>query len=251
MDWMTAAGRAERRQCLSLTVIVAASALQLVGCRDDPADVAPSSNKPPAKGTAAASRAFTTACRRAADDVAVVVLCPERLPKGGFEAPQPYGDPPCTYLLNLEPRGAGRRAGSIFHLLLGGTCRPWVLSSVRGRWPASLVIAPDTDLRLVGTTSLDPARPGVAQRRVRLRVVRRTRVGTASALVLRNPPYPVGGIHGGHLTVIWNEGQAGYALSGHPVGLHSARSASARNALAARAITTLVAVAASMRPASP
>ncbi|MCA1700121.1 MAG: hypothetical protein LC790_14935, partial [Actinobacteria bacterium] len=90
----------------------------------------------------------------------VAVLCPARLPTGGFEKPHNYGDAPCSYLLNLEPRGFRNRTGTIFHLLFGGTCRPWNLRTSDDRWPVRLTIARSTkDLRMIGTTMLVPGRP--------------------------------------------------------------------------------------------
>jgi hypothetical protein len=65
------------------------------------------------------------------------------------------------------------------------------------------------------------------------------------ALLLRNPPYPAGGIHGGHLTVLFNAGGAGYAVTGHPVGAGRAGASPGPRARA-RALTALVVVAASM-----
>jgi len=67
--------------------------------------------------------------------------------------------------------------------------------------------------------------------------------------VLRNPPYPAGGIHGGHVSVVWNAGGAGYVVSGHAWGA-GARGAGEPGPVAlARATDTLLAVAASMRRA--
>lgn len=41
------------------------------------------------------------------------------------------------------------------------------------------------------------------------------RVHGARAAVLREPPYPTGGIHGDHVLVLWNEGGHGYMVSVH------------------------------------
>ena len=49
----------------------------------------------------------------------MVMLCPTRLPIGGFERPRNYGNAPCTHLLNREPRGSPKRAGKVLHLLFG------------------------------------------------------------------------------------------------------------------------------------
>ena len=35
------------------------------------------------------------------------------------------------------------------------------------------------------------------------------------AAVLREPPYPQGGIHGGHVVIVWNQGGHGYIVSAH------------------------------------
>jgi hypothetical protein len=69
------------------------------------------------------------------------MLCPTRLPTGGFERPRNYGNAPCTYLLKLEPRGSPKRAGTVFHLLFGGTRRPWRLQTRAGQ-PRSPLRAP-------------------------------------------------------------------------------------------------------------
>lgn len=81
----------------------------------------------------------------------VAVLCPTRLPIGGFERPRDYGNAPCTYLLNLKPRGSPKHAGTVFPLIFGGTCRPWNLQT-RARQPGSLLRAGE-GLRLIGATS--------------------------------------------------------------------------------------------------
>lgn len=48
-------------------------------------------------------------------------------------------------------------------------------------------------------------------------MLRRARIGSASGLLSRNPPYPVGGIHGGHISIVWNAGGAGYVVTRHAV----------------------------------
>jgi hypothetical protein len=55
-------------------------------------------------------------------------------------------------------------------------------------------------------------------------------------LLPRVADYPDGGVHGGHLAVVWNQGQAGYALSTH-FAEHSRRSQ--RQAALLRAATTM------------
>mgnify|MGYP006952613980 CR=1 FL=1 len=230
-------------------MIVALCSLGLASCGGSSEVTTPASMVRSIPGTSQAPAELADACRRAAEQVSIAVLCPRLLPEGGFEVPREYGNGPCTYLLNLEPRGMNQRPGSVFHLLIGGTCRPWNLTAPDGRWPEQPNFPDDRDLRLIGKTSLDPEQPQEPARRVRLDVIRRTRVGSAPALVLRNPAYPVGGIHGGHLTVVWNHAGSGFAVSGHPVGLDTTRSDPARHAIVARASRTLLGVAASMGPA--
>lgn len=182
--------------------------------------------------------------------MAVAVLCPGRLPLGGFESPRNYGDAPCSYLFNLEPRGMLKRTGAVFHVLFGGTCRPWNLRTQDGRWPASLSAPPaGDDLRLIGTTSLMPGQTEADREHVRLRVLRRARIGSASALVLRNAPYPVGGIHGGHISIVWNADGAGYVVSGHAVASPERPNGDPGSRAVARASDTLIAVGRSMRQA--
>ena len=41
------------------------------------------------------------------------------------------------------------------------------------------------------------------------------RVHGTPATVLREPPYPTGGIHGDHVLVLWNERGHGYLVSVH------------------------------------
>lgn len=50
------------------------------------------------------------------------------------------------------------------------------------------------------------------------KVLRRTKVGIAPALVLESPPYPRGGVNGGHVSVLWNGDGRGYLVSLHFAG---------------------------------
>ncbi len=203
-----------------------------------------------ATDTRVASARFAHACAKDAGSVSVGVLCPTRLPAGGFESPRSYGDAPCTYLIDLEPRGMLERAGEVFHLLFGGTCEPWSLDTRDGRWPAGLDGArAGDDLRLIGTTSLTPGQTEADRRRVRLRVLRRARIGPNPALVVRNPPYPAGGIHGGHISIVWNASGAGYVVTGHAAASAERPDGNPGAITQERALETLIAVARSMRRA--
>ncbi len=46
-----------------------------------------------------------------------------------------------------------------------------------------------------------------------------TTVDGQRARILREPPYPQGGLHGGHVIVLWNRGGHGYLVSIHGQGL--------------------------------
>jgi len=50
---------------------------------------------------------------------------------------------------------------------------------------------------------------------VRLRLLRQIHVGEHAALLLVAAAFPRGGVHGGHLAAVWNQGGSGYALSLH------------------------------------
>ena len=226
--------------------VVFAAVVMLGGC-------GAADSEPPgasATDTRAASARFAQQCAEEAGSVAVAVLCPARLPLGGFESPRNYGDAPCAYLINLEPRGMLKRPGAVFHLLFGGTCRPWDLRTQDGRWPAVTSAArPGDDLRLIGNTSLMPGQTAADRERVGLRVLRRARIASEPALVLRNAPYPIGGIHGGHISIVWNADGAGYAVTGHAVASPERPDGDPGPRALARATDTLIAVARSMHQA--
>jgi hypothetical protein len=46
-------------------------------------------------------------------------------------------------------------------------------------------------------------------------VLRRVEIGGHRGLLLDEPAYPTGGLHGGHIAAIWNRGASGYVLSLH------------------------------------
>jgi hypothetical protein len=78
------------------------------------------------------------------------------------------------------------------------------------------------DLGLPGALPLRPGQTTRDQRWVRLAATRspRLRVAGHPALLLRAAAYPRGGLHGGHVGVIWNQDGAGYALTLHYPGAH-------------------------------
>ncbi|HEX8053040.1 MAG TPA: hypothetical protein VF517_08600 [Thermoleophilaceae bacterium] len=110
------------------------------------------------------------------------------------------------YLLDFnQPAFGGDDLG---HMLLGAQPRPLDVNGTVGQtWPRRSTGAPDTELRLPARTDGPRAR--------RLAIVRVVRVGDADALVLRSPPMPAGGIHSGHVIVLWNLAGRGYEVSLH------------------------------------
>ena len=115
------------------------------------------------------------------------------------------------YLTNFDTRPHG--SGDPFHVLAGGRRGRFSLDVKAGKWPAEQ----DTprDLSLIGATALKPGQGWEDQQRVPLTLLRRATVGGQPALLLRASQYPTGGVHGGHLAVVWNQGGNGYALSMH------------------------------------
>ncbi len=175
-------------------------------------------------------------CREAADVAAFEVLCPTGWP----EASQPrkvrlrlYGSD-VAYLLEAQD-GFGLRS-PVFHVLLGGQQRRFPpgfegggkLLRVTTRREAVPVYASAKGGRVVGTevVSLPTRRVGT------------TSVRGLRAAILRAPPYPHGGIHGGHTLVMWNEGRHGYLVSTHSdTSPRAARLTAVRIARASRVLT--------------
>lgn len=140
----------------------------------------------------------------------LTILCPARLPDGS-QAPsgsrrgswRVLTDRRCAYLVELE---AGQ------HVMYGGRCRGWGPTE-HGRWPAHPNLK--DYLGLVGVRS---EVPGEARQQPELELpssAGRVRVRGRNGLVLRVAPYPDGGIHGGHVALIWNEHGHGYMVSAH------------------------------------
>ncbi len=130
-----------------------------------------------------------------------------------------------AYLLDAE-NGFRRPGGHVFHLLVGGQRRPF------GRWPSGV----DPDLRVTTHKVTVPQRGGgMFVQQLPARRIAVARVHGARATVLREPPYPAGGLQGRHVVVLWNEDGHGYLVSVHgerlsrlalvPVALAMARSA--------------------------
>ena len=92
----------------------------------------------------------------------------------------------------------------------------WAVSAGRHRkWPMATrhAIAPRPRPHRRQATRAGPALGAGGP--VRLELLRRTTVATHPALLLRVADYPDGGVHGGHVAVVWNQRDAGYVLSLH------------------------------------
>ena len=84
------------------------------------------------------------------------------------------------------------RGEDLGHVVVGSQPHPFALS--RGA-----AVKADPELALPG----------------RKKLLRRTKVGRARALVLESPPHPRGGINGGHVDVLWNGDGRGHLVSLH------------------------------------
>lgn len=143
-------------------------------------------------------------CRRENNVRRVAFRCPAVFPApGGFQRARQFGSDSCESLINYEPRDLRPGSGGVFHMLIGARCGAVSLRTAGGRWPLDTSLR--RDMRLIGRTASDDSTA------VSLRVLRRATVAGRPALLLRNPPYPDGGIHGGHLTVVWTSRATTYA----------------------------------------
>lgn len=193
------AGRVVATAAVSLTL--------LAGCGDDPERTADGSSLPPAPAGVA------DGCREAADLAAFPVACPTEWPDTGRSAKVRLrlfgGD--VAYLLEAQA-GFGSRS-PVFHVLFGGQRKPFPAGFEGGgkqlRVTTRRVVTPyyasPRGGRVLGTSVVE--RPA--------RRVGATRVHGQPAAIMKAPPYPQGGIHGGHSIVMWNENGHGYLVSTH------------------------------------
>lgn len=178
-------------------------ALVLGGCGDGPARD---------DGLEALPASAVALCSALAPRRDIPVLCPARLPAGRWYVRyQTLRGGRSEYLTNLDTKPA--LSGDPYHVLAGGRRGRFSLRTDRGRWPADAGLA--RDLGLVGAHPLKPGQRHDEQRPMRPAVMRRAEVAGHAALLLQIAGYPAGGVHGGHLAVVWNQGRDGYALSLH------------------------------------
>lgn len=221
---MTQQGAACRHLCRT---VVTGAFLLVAGCGGG--SQAPTDSPPSGRPLASAPvpELVKRQCRALAKEHEVTVRCPGRIPAVSAtarladllipEGSGDFGDGRCAWLTGYQYRRApGNDRGPVFHLLIGGRCDPFPLSTRAGRWPAR-VGGIEPSLRLVGYGSLslgDPA--GTPPPRVRPRVVARTTVREAPALVLAFGPLPGSGtVHGGHEAIVFNDRGDGQTVSMH------------------------------------
>lgn len=208
--------------------VVAAAAVSLTllaGCGDDSEQAAQGSPLPPAP------EGVADGCREAADVATFPVACPAEWPSTGRPAKMGlrlFGSD-TAYLLEAQT-GFGSRS-PVFHVLLGGQEQPFPAGFADG----------GKRLRVTTRRVTTPIHQG-GKPTGRLFVVERPtrRVGTTRihgqpAGILRAPPYPQGGIHGGHSIVTWNESGHGYLVSTHS---ETSRASAARTAIQIAQSTT-------------
>ena len=155
-----------------------------------------------------APRSIAAGCHHVAERSAFPVLCPVTWPR--HRGP---GQPELQFLANAADaylidasNGFSRRGPDVFHVLLGGQRRP-VGPGVTGVDPALRLTTRRITTPMKGGGEFVQARP--------FRRVGSATVHGRRAAVLREPPYPQGGVHGGHVVIVWNEGGHGYIVSAH------------------------------------
>jgi hypothetical protein len=103
----------------------------------------------------------------------------------------------------------GFLTGDAGHLLLGGQPKPFSLTGAPGAlWPRPGQPNPNAAMRL-------PPDAFPAGHLPRATIARRAEVGGLPAIVIHPREYPRGGVHGGHVVVLWNQRGRGYLVSLH------------------------------------
>ena len=189
--------------------VAAASAVVVLVSSDSPSSPSGSSSTSgPGAPLAPTPTAVTNACAEAATSATFQVLCPARWPSPrgrGARKARIFEKAPDVYLIDAA-NGFSRRGGHIFHLLVGGQRRPF------RHWPAGV----DPRLRITTRKVSTPIQGGGEfVQQLPARRIASARVHGAHADVLQEPPYPAGGLHGGHLVVLWNQDGHGYLASVH------------------------------------
>ena len=178
----------------------------LAGCAHEQSEPAGSSLPSAPPGVA-------EGCRDAADIAALDVLCPTGWPRATRPAKVRLRlyEGESAYLLEAQS-GFGSRS-PVFHVLFGGQRTPFRA----GFEGAGKSLRVTTRRRVVPFYASPRGGRVLGHDVVELptRLVRTTRIHGQRAGIMKSPPYPKGGIHGGHTIVMWNEGDHGYLVSTH------------------------------------
>jgi hypothetical protein len=114
-----------------------------------------------------------------------------------------------VYLVNAF-NGIDDHSAHVFHLLFGGQHEPFSasLSSID---PALRVTTRNVEIPMTGGGTFLQQRAA--------RYIGSTTVHGRHARILGEPPYPQGGLQGGHVIVLWNQSGHGYLVSVHGQGM--------------------------------
>jgi hypothetical protein len=159
-----------------------------------------------------APAAVGAVCSKLAQSVSFTVMCPTAWPRTAAAGEPQVGvlaTTQTTYLVNAFS-GLSDHGAHIFHLLFGGQNTPF--GAGRGSIDPGLRVT-TRDVRIPMTGG------GTFVQQLAVRYVGRTTVHHRRARILQEPPYPQGGVQGGHVLVLWNESGHGYLVSVHGQGL--------------------------------
>ena len=147
-------------------------------------------------------------CSKLTQSVSFTVMCPTAWPRTAAAGDPQVGvlaTTQTTYLVNAF-NGVSDHSAHIFHLLFGGQNTPF--GTGHGSIDAGLRVT-TRDVRIPMTGG------GTFVQQLAVRYISSTIVHHRRATVLQEPPYPQGGVQGGHVLVLWNESGHGYLVSVH------------------------------------
>jgi hypothetical protein len=211
--------------CVRRIGIVARATVLLAGCVTVGACGASSSShrypvRPPVpagsvQALVGAPAVLARVCGELARSARFPVMCPTRWPPtlaGGQPQLGILARAQGAYLVNAF-NGLDDRSPHVFHLLFGAQAKPFG-ASVTSIESALRVTNRYVRIPMTGGGTFVQQRPAS--------YLASTTVHGARARVLREPPYPQGGLQGGHVIVVWNEGGHGYLVSVHGQGISTA-----------------------------
>jgi hypothetical protein len=159
-----------------------------------------------------APAAVGAVCGKLTQSVSFTVMCPTAWPRTVAAGEPQVGvlaTTQTTYLVNAF-NGLMDHSAHIFHMLFGGQDKPFRadLASID---PGLRVTTRNVRIPITGG--------GTFVQQLAVRYIGSTTVHDKRARVLQEPPYPQGGLQGGHVLVLWNESGHGYLVSVHGQGL--------------------------------